>query len=158
MHQMLMNAPDERRSIKWSFLNSTRLFEYDSSDKKKRWAHSAVSRQSRLISRIRKQFKEDESESGPFTQGESTGPVLLTKGSWTSTRQLCLTSSLGDNTPHHLPRTLSKAMQYRGIRKRKKRSETRRKTGDTTGSPTQRKKKRRTGVKHNNDRDNVAEV
>lgn len=85
MHEKLTKPPDEGRSVKQLFLNSMRLIEYNPSNKMRRWADKAVSRQDRFISRICKQLEADEGGSGGIVQGWRTGRVLLTEGPKTQT-------------------------------------------------------------------------
>lgn len=57
MNEKLARIPDEGGSTKISYLKNMRTLWYDQGDEKKRWTEKAVTRETRSVSRIRKEFE-----------------------------------------------------------------------------------------------------
>lgn len=58
INEKVAEVPDEEWSFKQLYVNNTRLFEYDTTDKKKRWAENAADRKKCLVLNVRKELKE----------------------------------------------------------------------------------------------------
>lgn len=63
MNEKLSNAPDERKSIKYLYLNNTQLFANGQKYKKKQWAEKAAAREQCLLEPVRKQIDKTEEQS-----------------------------------------------------------------------------------------------
>lgn len=65
--------------------NHMRVFDYNPRDERRRSADKAGARHSRLISRVRKHFEENDENSDHRFQSGASGVVLLTEGPKTRT-------------------------------------------------------------------------